>query len=130
MSGKTVEVSAAVILDGGRVFATQRGYGAYKDSWEFPGGKLEPGETPQEALAREIREELNTQVEVGDLLQTIDFDYPVFHLTLHCFLCTVTSGTLELQEHEAARWLSADELYSVDWLPADLAVLPQIRALL
>ena len=130
MSGKTVEVSAAVILDGGRVFATQRGYGAYKDSWEFPGGKLEPGETPQEALAREIREELNTQVEVGDLLQTIDFDYPAFHLTLHCFLCTVTSGTLELQEHEAARWLSADELYSVDWLPADLAVLPQIRALL
>ena len=127
---KSIEVSAAVIIEQHRVFATQRGYGAYKDSWEFPGGKLEAGESPEEALRREIREELDTEIEVGSLIRTIDYDYPTFHLTLHCFLCTVKSGSLRLNEHEAAKWLRADELYSVDWLPADLIILPQIHALL
>ena len=127
---KVIEVSAAVILEQGRLFATQRGYGAYKDSWEFPGGKLEPGESPEEALRREILEELDTQIEVRSLLRTIDYDYPSFHLTMHCFLCSIRSGTLRLKEHEAAKWLHADELYSVDWLPADLIILPQIRSLI
>jgi 8-oxo-dGTP diphosphatase len=127
---KSIEVSAAVIIEQHRVFATQRGYGAYKDSWEFPGGKLEAGESPEEALRREIREELDTEIEVGSLIRTIDYDYPTFHLTLHCFLCTVKSGSLRLNEHEAAKWLRADELYSVDWLEADLIILPQIHALL
>ena len=124
---KTIEVSAAVIIDNDRVFATQRGYGAYKDYWEFPGGKLEPGESPEEALRREIREELDTEIEVGKRIMTIEYDYPDFHLILHCFRCAVKSGTLTLREHEAAKWLHADELYAVNWLPADLAVLPEIR---
>ncbi len=119
---KTIEVVAAVIADGGRIFATQRGYGEFKGMWEFPGGKMEPGESREEALMREIREELETEVRVGELLCTVEYDYPSFHLTMHCFICSVVSGNLVLREHEAARWLAADELFSVDWLPADIDV--------
>ena len=110
---------AAVIHDGGRILATQRGYGEFKDKWEFPGGKMEAGESREVALRREIREELDTEIAVGKLLCTV--------LTMHCYLCSVVSGTLELKEHESARWLSADGLESVDWLPADIQVIPIIR---
>ena len=116
---KTIHVSAAIICDSGRIFATQRGYGDWKDYWEFPGGKIEPGETPEEALRREIREELDTEIAVGRKLTTIDYDYPEFHLCMECFLATVTEGDLVLKEHEAARWLKKNELRSVHWLPAD-----------
>lgn len=116
---KTIEVVAAVICDGERVFATQRGYGEWKDWWEFPGGKMEPGEMPEEALVREIREELATEIAVGPLLTTVEHDYPKFHLIMHCYLCRVCSGKLTLLEHEAARWLLRSELDSVEWLPAD-----------
>ena len=119
---KTVNVVAAIIIEQGKVFATQRGYGAFKDGWEFPGGKIEPGETAREALAREIREELDTEIEVGEHLYTVECDYPDFHLSMQCFLCRITSGDLVLREHEAARWLGAQELWSVDWLPADVEV--------
>lgn len=118
---------AAVIHDGGRILATQRGYGEFKDKWEFPGGKMEAGESREEALRREIREELDTEINIGKLLCTVEYDYPAFHLTMHCYLCSVVSGTLELKEHESARWLSADGLESVDWLPADIQVIPIIR---
>ena len=118
---------AAVIHDGGRILATQRGYGEFKDKWEFPGGKMEAGEGREEALRREIREELDAEIAVGKLLCTVEYDYPAFHLTMHCYLCSVVSGTLELKEHESARWLSADGLESVDWLPADLQILPLIK---
>ena len=124
---KRIEVVAAVIEDCGRIFATQRGYGEFKDMWEFPGGKMEVGESREEALRREIREELDTEIAVGKLLCTVEYDYPAFHLTMHCYLCSVVSGTLELKEHESARWLSADGLESVDWLPADLQILPLIK---
>ena len=128
MSGrKTIRVAAALILDNGRVFATQRGYGAYKDWWEFPGGKIEPGETPKEALKREIREELAAEIEVGDFLTTVEYDYPEFHLSMDCFWCRVLEGELKLLEHEAARWLSLDDLLQVKWLPADLEVIGRIR---
>lgn len=128
MSGrKTIRVAAALILDNGRVFATQRGYGAYKDWWEFPGGKMEPGETAEEALKREIREELSTEISVDELLCTVEYDYPQFHLTMHCYLCSLLTVALHLNEHEAARWLSGEELDSVRWLPADLQILPQIK---
>ena len=123
---KRIEVVAAVIRQGNRIFATQRGYGDFKDWWEFPGGKMEPGESPQEALLREIREELDAEVEVGELLRTVEYDYPAFHLTLHCFWCTLAGETLRLNEHEAARWLSAAELGSVRWLPADEELMPII----
>ena len=123
---KRIEVVAAVIRQGSRIFATQRGYGDFKDWWEFPGGKMEPGESPQEALLREIREELDAEVEVGELLRTVEYDYPAFHLTLHCFWCTLAGETLRLNEHEAARWLSAAELGSVRWLPADEELMPLI----
>ena len=113
-------VVCAVILDHGKIFATQRGYGEFKDGWEFPGGKVEPGETPEHAIVREIREELNTTVEVVRLLDTIEEDYPKFHIVLRCYLCRVKEGHLELLEHEAARWLDAEHLYDVEWLPADL----------
>lgn len=116
---KTIRVVAALIVQGSRIFATQRGYGAMKDGWEFPGGKIEPGETPQEALAREIREELDAQVAVGNLFETVEYDYPQFHLSMACYFCTIESGKLVLKEHEAAKWLSPEELESVDWLPAD-----------
>ena len=124
---KRIEVVAAVIHDGGRILATQRGYGEFKDKWEFPGGKMEAGESGEVALRREIREELDTEIAVGKLLCTVEYDYPAFHLTMHCYLCSVVSGTLELKEHESARWLSADGLESVDWLPADLQILPLIK---
>ena len=127
---KQIEVVAAVIRQGNRIFATQRGYGDFKDWWEFPGGKMEPGETPQEALVREIREELDAEVEVGDLLRTVEYDYPAFHLTLHCFWCTLAGENLHLNEHEAARWLSAAELGSVRWLPAEEELMPLIAAAL
>jgi 8-oxo-dGTP diphosphatase len=124
---KTVNVAAAIIRDGNKVFATQRGYGDYKDGWEFPGGKIEPDETPQQALAREIKEELDTVIEVDDLLTTIEYDYPAFHLSMHCFWCRIVEGTPVLKEHEAARWLDADSLDTVDWLPADLSIIPMIK---
>ena len=119
---RRIDVVAAVIQDGNRVFATQRGYGSFKDGWEFPGGKIEPGETPQQALKREIEEELDTEITVGDLLTVVEYDYPDFHLSMQCFLCTVAAGNLVLKEHEAAKWLTAEELDSVDWLPADIQV--------
>ena len=116
MNKKHIEVVAAVIHDGGRILATQRGYGEFKDKWEFPGGKMEAGEIREEALRREIREELDTEINVGKLLCTVEYDYPAFHLTMHCYLCSVVSGTLVLKEHESARWLPAEALESVDWL--------------
>ena len=119
---KTVNVVAAIIQDGDRIFATQRGYGEFKDGWEFPGGKIEPGETPQQALKREIEEELDTEITVGDLLTVVEYDYPTFHLSMQCFLCTIESGNLTLKEHEAARWLTREQLDSVAWLPADVEV--------
>ena len=127
MENKRIEVVAAVIHDGGRILATQRGYGEFKDKWEFPGGKMEAGESREEALRREIREELDTEINIGKLLCTVEYDYPAFHLTMHCYLCSVVSGTLVLKEHESARWLPAEALESVDWLPADLQILPIIR---
>lgn len=127
-TGKTIRVSAAIICQDGRIFATQRGYGEFKDGWEFPGGKVEPGETPPQALVREIREELDTEIEVGELFETVEYDYPNFHLTMDCFLCTVKSGGLVLKEHEAARWLTSEEIGSVEWLPADLGLIKKLRA--
>ena len=126
-SMKAVNVVAAVIRDRGRVFATQRGYGENKDGWEFPGGKIEHGETPQQALVREIEEELDTRIEVGELLTVIEYDYPAFHLRMQCFWCRIVEGTPVLKEHEAARWLGLENLDSVDWLPADRAIIPLIR---
>lgn len=123
---KTIEVVAAIIIHDGNLFATQRGYGEWKDWWEFPGGKIEPGEAPEDALKREIREELATEIEVGELLTTVEYDYPKFHLTMHCYLCSIISGQLSLLEHEDARWLTEDDLNSVRWLPADLEILPLI----
>ena len=125
---KRIEVAAAVICHKGKIFVTQRGYGEFKDGWEFPGGKIEPGESPEQALIREIREELDTEVEVGELADTVEYEYPRFHLTLYCYYCRVISGNLELKEHEAARWLSADELDSVDWLPADVDLIHRLKA--
>ena len=127
---KRIEVVAAVILQDGKVFATQRGYGDYKDGWEFPGGKIESGESRELAVVREIREELATTVSVDKFLTTVEHDYPTFHLTMHCFLCSVVSGHLQLLEHEDCRWLDATTLLSVDWLPADIAVLPIVENLL
>ena len=124
---KTIRVVAAVIRKGNRIFATQRGYGEFKDGWEFPGGKIEPGETPQEALVREIREELETEIRVGDLIDTIEYDYPAFHLSMDCFWCEIVEGSLELKEHEAAKWLDRASLYTVDWLPADVGLVEKIR---
>ena len=125
---KQIEVVAAIIHDShGRVFATQRGYGDYKDWWEFPGGKMEAGETPEEALRREIREELDTHIVVEHFVDTVEWDYPQFHLTMHCYLCRVESGHLELKEHEAAKWLNKDEFESVNWLPADRELLKKLK---
>ena len=127
---KIVRVAAAVIIDKGRVFATQRGYGEYKDGWEFPGGKIEPGETPEEAIVREIKEELEAEIEPVRLIDTVEYDYPGFHLSMDCFLCRLKSENIVLKEHEAARWLDKSSLYDVEWLPADLGLIENIKTLL
>lgn len=124
---ESIEVVAAIIQRSNRIFATQRGYGEWKDWWEFPGGKIEKNENPQEALKREIREELAADVEVGDLITTVEYDYPKFHLSMQCYVCSLVSDKLSLLEHEAAQWLSKEELDSVNWLPADLEVIPIIK---
>ena len=124
---KTIKVIAAIIIHGNKIFATQRGYGEFKDGWEFPGGKIEPGETPQQALVREIKEELDIEIEVKDFLETVEYDYPEFHLSMDCFFCTIKSGELVLKEHEAAKWLTVETLDSVDWLPADKGLIEGIR---
>ena len=125
---KQIEVVAAIIRDSeGRIFATQRGYGEWKDWWEFPGGKMEAGETPEEALKREIWEELETRIVVEKFVETVEWDYPAFHVTMHCYLCHVESGHLELKEHEAAKWLNKDELESVNWLPADRDLVRKLK---
>ena len=123
---KTIEVVAAIIRKGDKIFATQRGYGDWKDWWEFPGGKMEAGETPEQALVREIREELSTEIRVDKFLSTVEWDYPAFHLTMHCYMCSLLSEGLHLNEHEAAKWLGKEDLYSVRWLPADDGLLPMI----
>ena len=127
---KTIKVVAAVIRDGDRIFATQRGYGDFKGGWEFPGGKIEEGETPQEALAREIIEELETEIAVGELVDTIEYDYPAFHLSMDCYWAEIVSGEVVLKEHEAAKWLTKDTLDSVEWLPADISIIEHIRDVL
>ena len=124
---KTVRVVAAIIIENDKVFATQRGYGEFKDGWEFPGGKIEPGETPEEAIVREIKEELDTEVEVIELLDTVEYDYPNFHLSMGCFICKIKSGDLVLKEHEAAKWLTKDTLGSVEWLPADMGLVRELE---
>lgn len=128
---KTVKVVAAVIKatnENGEpiIFATQRGYGDFKGGWEFPGGKIEEGETPQEALKREIMEELDTEISVGELIDTVEYDYPTFHLSMDCFWCGIVKGDLVLKEHEAARWLDKEKIYSVEWLPADISLIEKI----
>lgn len=127
---KTINVVAAILIHNNLVFACQRGYGEFKDGWEFPGGKVEAGESPEEALRREIREELEVEVNVGDLIDTIEYDYPAFHLSMKCYACTIAGGSPHLLEHEAARWLSADQLDTVAWLPADITLIPKIAGLL
>ena len=124
---KRIEVVAAIIVQDNMVFATQRGYGDFKDGWEFPGGKVESGESPQEALVREIEEELDTTIEVGEHLCTVEYDYPKFHLTMHCYICSIVDGALTLLEHEAARWLKREELWTVEWLPADVDVVKALE---
>ena len=127
---KTIEVVAAIIISDGKIFATQRGYGEWKGWWEFPGGKIEPGECPQEALVREIREELDAEIEVGELLETVEWDYPDFHLKMHCFICSLVSESVHLNEHEAAAWLTRETLRSVKWLPADEGLVDNIKNLI
>ncbi|RHR26603.1 (deoxy)nucleoside triphosphate pyrophosphohydrolase [Clostridium sp. AF19-22AC] len=124
---KTIKVVAAIIIEDGKVFATQRGYGEFKDGWEFPGGKTEPDETSEDAVVREIKEELDTEVEVIELLDTVEYDYPKFHLSMDCFICRIKSGDLVLKEHEAAKWLTKETLDSLDWLPADMGLVGKIR---
>ena len=125
---KTINVVAAIIHDAqGRIFATQRGYGEWKDWWEFPGGKVEAGESPEDALKREIREELSTEICIERFLCTVEYDYPQFHLTMHCYICSLLTEALHLNEHEDARWLTTDELDSVNWLPADVMVIEKLK---
>ena len=123
---KTVNVVAAIIEKDHKIFATQRGYGEFKDGWEFPGGKIEEGETPQEALKREIMEELDTEISVGESINTVEYDYPTFHLSMDCFWCEVVKGDLVLKEHEAAKWVTKEQLNSVEWLPADIKLVENI----
>lgn len=123
---KTIEVVAAIIRKDDKIFATQRGYGEWKDWWEFPGGKMEEGETPEDALKREISEELSTSISIDKLLYTVDYDYPKFHLSMHCYMCSLLNDALHLNEHEAAKWLSREDIHSVKWLPADHILLPMI----
>lgn len=127
---KKIEVVAAVIKKEGRIFATQRGYGDFKGGWEFPGGKIELGEKHEDALIREIREELNTKITVRELVETIQYQYPTFFLTMHCYWCEVLEGNLELLEHQDARWLTKEELDQVEWLPADVALVKKLKQLL
>ena len=127
---KTVRVVAAIIIRDGKVFATQRGYGEWKDWWEFPGGKIEAGECPQEALVREIREELEAEIQVGELIETVEWDYPAFHLTMHCFVCSLVSESMHLNEHEDSAWLTRETLHSVKWLPADEGLILKIREII
>lgn len=128
---KTINVVAAIIRDAnGRILSTQRGYGEWKGWWEYPGGKMEGGETPEEALKREIREELSTEISVDEFFCTVDYDYPAFHLTMHCYLCSMLTGALRLNEHKAARWLKRDELSDVKWLPADVEVVEMLKSCL
>ncbi len=124
---KTINVVAAIIKKDDKIFATQRGYGEFKGGWEFPGGKIEQGETPQQALEREIREELDAQIMVGGLLDTIEYDYPSFHLSMQCFWCELVHDNIVLKEHEAARWLTKTTLFDVEWLPADIALVKKIE---
>lgn len=125
---KTIEVVAAIILRDGAYFATQRGYGEFEGMWEFPGGKIEPGESREDALKREIQEELGVDIYIKELLCTTEYDYPTFHLTMHCYLCSVASGEIELREHKSAQWLTAETLDTVEWLPADKEIIAKLRA--
>ena len=127
---KTIEVVAAIIKDGNKIFATQRGYGEFKDRWEFPGGKVEKKETSEQAIIREIDEELDTKIQVVKYFDTVEYDYPNFHLSMKCFICTIKEGNLTLLEHECAKWLTKDTLYSVDWLPADLCLISKLEQIL
>lgn len=124
---KTIRVVAAIIKHGDKIFATQRGYGEFEGGWEFPGGKIEENESPEKALVREIKEELDTEIEVGELIDTVEFDYPNFHLSMDCFICTIKSGDLVLKEHKNAKWLTKDTLHTVDWLPADEGLVKKIK---
>lgn len=124
---KAIKVVAAIIINNSKVFATQRGYGEFKDGWEFPGGKVEAGESSEEALVREIREELDTEIEIVEFLETVEHDYPKFHLSMDCFICSIKSGDLVLKEHEDARWLTKETLHSVEWLPADIGLIDSVR---
>lgn len=124
---KTIKVVAAIIKNNDKIFATQRGYGEFKDGWEFPGGKIEKGETPEDALIREIKEQLDTEIKVNEKVDTVEYDYPNFHLSMDCFMCEIKSGKLILKEHENAKWLSKQELYNVNWLPADKGVIEKIK---
>ena len=124
---KTIEVVAAIICKNGTYFATQRGYGEFEGMWEFPGGKIEPGESTDAALKREIQEELGVDITIDKFLCTADYDYPAFHLTMHCYLCSIASGEIELREHKSARWLTKESLDSVEWLPADLDIIKKLK---
>ena len=126
---KTINVVAAIIIKDQKIFATQRGYGEFKNGWEFPGGKIENGESPEQALEREIREELDAKIRVGELFDTIEYDYPNFHLSMKCFLCSLISDQLTLREHEAAKWLTKENLSSVEWLPADITIIDKLKNL-
>lgn len=127
---KTINVVAAIILKDNKIFATQRGYGEFKDGWEFPGGKVEADESPEKAIIREIKEELDTDIDVKEYFDTVEYDYPTFHLSMKCYICTVLSGKLDLLEHEASKWLDKDSLESVDWLPADLGLVDKLKCYL
>ena len=129
LSMKTINVVAAIIIKDQKIFATQRGYGEFKNGWEFPGGKIESGESPEYALEREIREELDAKIRVGELFDTIEYDYPNFHLSMKCFLCSLISDQLTLREHEAAKWLTKENLSSVEWLPADITIIDKLKNL-